>query len=363
MNTNLKRANGTGSVYKLSGRRRKPYVATITSSCRYDAPRGRYIQDRTTIGYYETRDAAIIALNNYLADPYDVKKSAITFEELYNEWSEIKYKDISPSAIRTWKSAFKHLEVLYSRKINEIRTVDIEYSIQNSDVHSSTRKRMKSLCNLLYKYAIKHEYVKTNYAALCDNIYSDPPVIVRKPFDEEEIRLLWNNLDIPFVDIILIGIYSGWRPQELISLNVQDINLQDKYMIGGMKTKSGKNRIVPIHSKIMPLINNRINDYQFSSNENCAPNKLFTYKSDDGIQALDYYKYRNRFIKVMKHLNMDHRPHDTRHTFITMGKEAGMNEYILKLIVGHSIDDVTEHVYTHRKVESLREEMEKITLD
>ena len=85
MNTNLKRANGTGSVYKLSGRRRKPYAATITSSCRYDAPHGRYIQDRTTIGYYETRDAAIIALNNYLADPYDVKKSAITFEELYNE--------------------------------------------------------------------------------------------------------------------------------------------------------------------------------------------------------------------------------------------------------------------------------------
>ena len=60
---------------------------------------------------------------------------------------------------------------------------------------------------------------------------------------------------------------------------------------------------------------------------------------------------------------MNHRQHDTRHTFITIGKEAGMNEYILKLIVGHSIDDVTEHVYTHRKVESLREEMEKITLD
>ncbi len=85
MNTNLKRANGIGSVYKLSGRRRKPYAATISNSCQYDTIHCRCIQERTTIGYYETRDAAIIALNNYLSDPYDVKKSAITFEELYNE--------------------------------------------------------------------------------------------------------------------------------------------------------------------------------------------------------------------------------------------------------------------------------------
>ena len=62
-------------------------------------------------------------------------------------------------------------------------------------------------------------------------------------------------------------------------------------------------------------------------------------------------------------------PHYTRHTFITKAKSRGvnMNEYILKLIVGHEIGDLTEHVYTHRELQDLKEEnkpkLEDITVD
>ena len=75
----------------------------------------------------------------------------------------------------------------------------------------------------------------------------------------------------------------------------------------------------------------------------------------------DDLKTRGRFKKVMARLGMDHKPHDTRHTFITKAKEANMNEYILKMIVGHEIADITEKIYTHRTVEDLKREMEKIT--
>lgn len=57
---------------------------------------------------------------------------------------------------------------------------------------------------------------------------------------------------------------------------------------------------------------------------------------------------------------MKHRPHDTRHTFITLAKEYDVNEYIIKLIVGHSIKDITEKVYTLRAIEQLKKEIEKI---
>lgn len=57
---------------------------------------------------------------------------------------------------------------------------------------------------------------------------------------------------------------------------------------------------------------------------------------------------------------MDHKPHDTRHTFITKAKEVDMNEYILKMIVGHEIRDITEKVYTHRTLDDLKNEMKKI---
>lgn len=52
-------------------------------------------------------------------------------------------------------------------------------------------------------------------------------------------------------------------------------------------------------------------------------------------------------------------PHDTRHTFITLAKEAGMNEYVIKLIANHAIEDVMEKVYTHRTMEQLHTEMKR----
>ena len=58
----------------------------------------------------------------------------------------------------------------------------------------------------------------------------------------------------------------------------------------------------------------------------------------------------------------EHTCHDTRHTFVTMAKEAGMNEYILKLIVGHAVADITERIYTHRSIEQLHEEIQKIKI-
>ncbi len=74
----------------------------------------------------------------------------------------------------------------------------------------------------------------------------------------------------------------------------------------------------------------------------------------------NYIKSKKDFKKIMKKLNMEHNPHDTRHTFITKAKDTGINEYILKLIVGHEIQDITEKVYTHRTLEDMRNEIEKI---
>ena len=82
--------------------------------------------------------------------------------------------------------------------------------------------------------------------------------------------------------------------------------------------------------------------------------------------GLTYDQYLSRFNKVMKQLDFRQEitPHYTRHTFITKAKSRGvnMNDYILKLIVGHEIGDLTEHVYTHRELQDLKDEIELIKL-
>lgn len=62
----------------------------------------------------------------------------------------------------------------------------------------------------------------------------------------------------------------------------------------------------------------------------------------------------------MNNLNMNHTSYDCRHTFATRMKQIGANEQILKKILGHSIQDLTECVYTHRAIEELVKEVNKI---
>lgn len=348
----MKLPNGYGSVYKLSGKRRKPWIARKTKG--WIINDGKKIkQEYITIGYYETKTLALEALVNYNQNPYDIQANSITFSEVYTKWSEEHFKTIVSSAVRTWTSAYNHSAPLHNMRFKDLRPNHLEGCIQDAKVGQSTKQRMKSLYNLLFKYALKHDIVDKDYAALCNSVKRGEATIVRIPFSTEEITLLRDNISFPFVDMLLTGIYTGFRPQELTMIKLEDI--RDNCIIGGLKTDAGKNRAIPIHPAIKHLINNRIKDALSLNSE-----YLFNDTASKDYIWLSYDKYRRRFEKIMKHFNLEHKPHDTRHTFITLGKENDMDEYILKLIAGHAINDITEHVYTHRTFEQLQSEINKI---
>lgn len=352
--------NKYGSIYKMPGNRRKPFRAVKTDRWILDSETLKKRQIRFTIGFYATREEAMIALAEYNANPYDIKADNITFSEVYEKWSEQYFPTLSnPSSVRTVTAAYAYCNGLYDMRMKDIRVSHLEGTILNADVGSSTKSRIKSLFNMMYKYSLAHDICDKDYASVMfangspiKNERTKEPV----PFTIDEITRLWNNIDkVLFVDMILVGIYSGWRPQELSILKVKDIDLESKTMTGGLKTDAGKNRIVPIHSKIMPLIEKRMQ-------EAAALHSDYLFNDTNGQQGtyMTYDKYRKRFEKVMKVTGMNHRPHETRHTFITLAKECDMNEYILKLIVGHAINDITEKTYTHRTIEQLKTEIEKI---
>lgn len=353
--------NGYGTIYKMSGKRSKPYRVMKTDKWIIDPVTGKSKQIRSTIGYYQSREDAMIALANYNENPYDIKADSITFSEVYEKWSENYFPTLSnPSSVRTVTAAYAYCNDLYDMRMKDIKVSHLEGTILNAQVGDSTKSRIKSLFNMMYKYAVAHDIVEKDYASV---MFANGNPIKRSrtkeviPFSQEEIFLLWDNLDnIAFADMVLIGIYSGWRPQELAILKVANIDLETGTMLGGLKTEAGKNRIVPIHPLIKPLIENRMKEATAMQSE-------FLFNDANGQQGtyMTYDKYRKRFEKVMKYLKLTHRPHETRHTFITKAKACDVDEYILKLIVGHAIDDITEKVYTHRTIDQLRAEMDKIT--
>lgn len=356
-----KMPNAYGSITKMSGKRRKPYRVRVTDRWVIDDKTGRSKQLRPTLGYFETREEAMIALATYNENPYDINTDSITFSEVYEKWSDGYFRTLSnPSSARTIKAAYSYCNGLYNMRMQDIRVSHLEGTIINAQVGDSTKARIKSLFNMLYRYAVANDIVEKDYAAV---MFANGNPIKRSrtrdviPFTQEEIQMLWNNLEqIPFVDMILIEIYSGWRPQELAILKTYDVDITSETMRGGLKTDAGKNRIVPIHPLIKPLIEKRMSEAATLQSE-------YLFNDANGQQGtyMTYDKYRSRFDKVMKRLNLKHHPHETRHTFITKAKACGVDEYILKLIVGHAIDDITEKVYTHRTIEQLKAEMGKIT--
>lgn len=365
--------NGFGQISEIKGKYlRKPFRAMVTVG---KTPEGRPIcKPLKPDSYFETYNDAYAALVEYNRNPYDLDE-AISVLELYNKWSAYYFPTLkSDSSIRTIKSAWAYCSSLHSMRAKDLRARHIKAVIdegyrmdgdQKIFAPASAKARIKSLFNLMMDYAVEYEIVNRNYARTFD-LSNDVVEELEKayrghiPFTAEEINKLWENINYPYVDILLIQCYSGWRPQELGLIELKDVDLEQWTFTGGMKSDAGRNRIVPIHSKIKGLVKARYDEavrldskYLF----NCTDTS--THRSSLKL-TYDKYKSRHNKIRDALGLNPEHRPHDGRKHFVTACKKAKVDDFAIKYMVGHEIDDITEKVYTQREISWLAEEIEKI---
>lgn len=359
--SDMKRANGTGCVRKLSGKRRKPWQVLLTDQVYYDEEKKRAVQKTKTLGTYETEEAALMALNVYIQNPYDMSIKVKTFDDVYKEWSERYFAELkTASSERTIISAYKHSKPLHKMNFDSITITNMRDTINSATCGAATKGRMKSMYNLMYDFAVEAQIVNINLARqfVVKNI-QDKIKRERKdkiPFSVEQIEQFWKHADFGFTNMVLIGIYTSFRPQELCLLRTEDVHLDEEYIIGGMKTGAGTDRYVPIHPKIYNLVKSA---YENATKHNS--NTLFFELNKKKPTSLTYDKYRGRFKKVIENNGLSgFSPHCTRHTFITLAKNANVNEYAIKKICGHEISDITEEVYTHRNKDFLHEEIKKI---
>ena len=222
---------------------------------------------------------------------------------------------------------------------------------------------MRAVVRGMWGYAVANEYVDTDITQhlIFEHTDSDTPIHTR--FTDKEITLLWDSLwTINNVDIILIYIYTGCRPVELLDIKSEDVHLKERYMIGGVKTEAGKNRIIPIHKSIVPLV-----EYRLSQNREY----LITNKYGNHYTRAVYHN--SNWNTCMQKLNLNHAPHDCRYTFAALADNAGMNITCKKLIMGHALankdgtafktggrSDVTRDVYTEKTIGELLEAVDML---
>lgn len=334
----MRNPNGYGSIYKLNGKRRKPFIVRKTIG--WDDTGKQLYQ---TIGYFESRKEALQALAEFNANPYDINSAKITFAEVFEKCSEKKFNKISQSNINGYKASFKLPETLHDMRFVDIKTDHLQSVIDECEKGHGTLRKIKVLFNQLFKYSLENDIISKDYSSFVELPGNDSESD-RKPFSDDEIKLLWENVSrMDFIDTILIMIYTGLRPGELLLIKTNNIDIENMFMRGGIKTKAGKNRIIPINNKILPLIKNRV-----------EKEHEFLVVNHEGNQMRYWNYYEEKWKKIMEQLEITHKPHDCRHTFATLMDNAGANKVSIKRIMGHASKDITDKVYTHKDIEQLK---------
>ena len=94
---------------------------------------------------------------------------------------------------------------------------------------------------------------------------------------------------------------------------------------------------------------------------NYEDGKEYLLHTPDSKQFIYRNYYDSYWTPVMELIGCSHKPHDTRHTCISMMTEKEVSPTLIKKIVGHSgAMSLTEKVYTHVNVQELLEAINRI---
>lgn len=319
----LKRANGTGTVYKLQGRRRRPWAAS---------------KNRTIIGYYETKTAALEALNRLTGRSLDERYN-MTFADVFEAWKQEHYKELTKSGRSQYDIAFQVFSSLHKKKFRDLRTADFQAAI---DPHMkkthSTVSKYKQLITQMSKWAIREELITTNFASfvkLPENVKKEKEVFT----DSDITKLEADGSET--AKIILMLIYTGMRIGELFSLPLEDYH--ETYVVGGEKTEAGRNRVIPIRLEGRGY-------FAYFAAQATGPLLLSGYTGD---KVTANFRRRN-YYPLLDKLGIERKtPHATRHTYASRARKAGMPPEILQKILGHADYSTTANIYVHTDIKEL----------
>lgn len=346
----MKLSNGIGSVYKMSGKRRKPWAAVITTGWTqyFDdngVPKGKPKQERKFIGSFATRKDALKALMDWneqsttsTQNPsVSAQKQGYTptFKQLWKEVKPLRVDKLAKSTQSNYEYSFKRCEAFHDKRVDTITYRDLQKNMNDYMAEGKTAgslKLHKTFLTMIFNEAIKQGYITLNPASLV-TYKATKDKTKKEALPLELIRRIYDS-DCQTRDALIILIFTGIRINELLRLK----HIEKDYFVVSSKTEAG-NRYIPIHPQVQELLQ------KWVSTKHVKYGAMAQQLEDDCL----VYGHKFTF-------------HECRHTFVSLGTKYGMSQPILKKITGHSTTDVTEAVYTHVDLDTLRDEIRKIPM-
>lgn len=328
-----RRPNGSGTVYKLSGSRTNPWVAS---------------KGKIVLGYYQNKKAALDALERSqslnITDKYNY-----TFAQVYKAWAKETDPDRGESGKRQNARSFDIFASLHNRKFRELRTEDFQTVL---DAHkgksASTVAKYKSLVHGMSEWAIKEDIITTNYTSFAKARGEKSETQI--PLSDEDVELIYNDRSNAAL-IVCMLLSTGMRLGELFDLPLADYHVT--YCVGGEKTDNGRNRIIPIRPEGRAA-------FAWVASAAAAKRKSRLIDGYSGNTVAANFRKRD-YAPLLDRLGIDPKktPRSTRTTYVTQSVSDGLDPSTLQKVVGHADFETTQKYYNKPDAKSLVAAVEK----
>ncbi|HEU5377638.1 MAG TPA: tyrosine-type recombinase/integrase [Ktedonobacteraceae bacterium] len=355
------RANGEGTVFKRSGKRKKPYVAEITLENR----------QQKTIGYFKTQEEAVAAKNKALRELEQGKLATgpkQTLKQYLELWLETSHKqDVELITYLRGKITLnKHiipglghlqLKALKAQHVQQFYAQKLEEGLSAGYV-----KNMHDLLSKAIKNAVRWKLISFN---IMEDVTPPRP-------EEREVIILTQNQAQELLKVaqehdlnafISLAITTGMRHGELLALRWHDIDFDEGclhvrhtvnrqggsgYIEGDPKTRKSRRRII-----LVPFVLEELKEHrrrQEGKRQEVGAvwvDKDLVFPNNQG-KFLPAGTNLARFRKVLKAAGLPPmRVHDLRHNAGTLLMSKGINPKLVQELLGHSDISITLRLYGH----------------
>lgn len=334
--TAKKRGNGQGSVYKLPNGK---WRATITVG--YGADKKR----KTISRQFERKTDAVLALGEMRNLAHSNVLYDITFEECMNRSLEIKKDSVSHASLAVYNSAKKHFDIISKMKINEVKAEHLQQCFDKVEAYK-TKNVMRAVSHSAFQYAMQNDIVNKDYTDFVNLGKNDSER--HEPFTMEEIvkfKTAADNGDYT-AKIMMCLICTGMRPSEMFQMKKKDY--YDGCLHGGVKTKAGKDRVIPVNGIIKPYIEQQMQN----PSELLFPSLRYKQINPNNFRTMMYGPLLDKL-----EIDNSKTPYSARHSFASLlnkleDTEANRDIVSRQTLMGHSDIEMTKH-YTHADIEQL----------
>ena len=268
-------------------------------------------------------------------------------------------KKLSDNTLQSYKrdlKQFKRYIEACEINYNHVKEEDIKdyiKELQEEGKKASSISRCIASIRSFYQFVLKRKKIKVDPTA---NIQS-PKIEKRVPsvLTSKEVELL---LDQP-KDVDLKGTRdkamlefayaTGMRVTEIISLNIDDVNLEEGYVT----CKTGnKQRTIPLGTMSLNALKEYVDDARDVLIKNDDEKALFVNVNGGRLTRQGFWKII-KYYKEQAHITKDITPHVLRHSFATHLLQNGADLKAIQTMLGHS-DISSTQVYMQFQDEGLK---------